>query len=83
MRSMRTTISIHDQAFKLCKKKAEEKGVSIGEVVTEAIFLAYREKPGRVRARRYDLPVSGQGGLRPGVDLDNTAALKDVMEGRA
>lgn len=33
---------------------------------------------------RVELPVSvASGGVLPGVDLDDTAALLDVMEGRA
>jgi hypothetical protein len=37
----------------------------------------------RRRRRRVDLPVSrAGGGVAPGVDLDNSAALLDKMEGR-
>lgn len=31
---------------------------------------------------RYDLPVSGEGGLQPGVDLDNWVATEDLIEDR-
>lgn len=79
---MRTTINIRDEALKLSKKKARDLGVSLGEVVSEAILVAYRDRPRGRRKPRYDLPVSGKGGLRPGVDLDRTAELEDVMEGR-
>ena len=37
-------------------------------------------KPGRARAA---LPTFGRGGLQPGVDLDDTAALLDLMDGDA
>jgi hypothetical protein len=80
---MRTTVNIPDEAFELCKKKARETGTSIGEVLAEAIFFTYRERPKQARARRFELPVSGRGGLCPGVDLDRTAELEDLMEGRA
>jgi len=79
---MRTTVNIRDEALKLGRKKARESGVSLGEVVSEAILVAYREKPGSRRKKRFDLPVSGKGGLRPGVDIDRTADLEDIMEGR-
>lgn len=79
--TMRTTVSIQDEAYELLKTKAEEKGVSLGEVISEAAFVAYRDRPARRRAPAIELPVSGRGGLRPGVDLDSTSALEDVMDG--
>ena len=79
--SMRTTVSIQDEAFELCKKKAQENRTSIGEVITEAIFTAYRDKANKSRSRRFSLPASGKGGLHPGVDLDCTAELEDIMDG--
>lgn len=77
---MRTTVNIQDEAFELLKEKAREKGVSIGEVIGEAAFIAYRERPGRRGIQSVDLPVAGRGGLQPGVDLDSTSSLEDVMD---
>ena len=57
-------------------------GLIAGLATAEAIFTAYRQRPVRTRARRFTLPVSGRGGLRPGVDLDSNAGLEDVMEDR-
>ena len=81
MRSMRTTVNIQDEAFELLKKKAREKGVSIGDVIGEAAFVAYRDRPTRQAARTFELPVAGRAGLQPGVDLDSTASLEDAMDG--
>ena len=80
---MRTTITIQDEALELCRKEAGEKGMTIGEVITKAIFSAYRGRPKQARPQRFTLPASGKGGLRPGVDLDSSAGLEDIMEGRA
>jgi hypothetical protein len=33
------------------------------------------------RSRAATLPTGGTGGVRPGVDLNNSAALLEVMEG--
>ncbi len=77
---MRTTINIPDEAFALLTRKAREKGVSIGEVVGEAAFIAYRDRPGRNAPPMIELPVAGRGGLQPGVDLDSTASLEDAMD---
>jgi hypothetical protein len=78
---MRTTVRIQDEAYELLRKKAEEKGVSLGEAISEAAFIAFRDRPASNRKRSFDLPVSGRGGLRPGVDLDSSSALQDVMDG--
>jgi hypothetical protein len=77
---MRTTVNIPDEAFALLSKKAKEKGVSIGEVVGEATFIAYRDRPGRKDRPSIELPVAGRGGLQPGVDLDSNASLLDAMD---
>ncbi len=66
----------------MCKDTAQEKGISMGDAIAEAIFTAYRDRPAKTRSRRFTLPISGRGGLRPGVDLDSNAALEDVMEDR-
>jgi hypothetical protein len=79
---MRTTIDIRDEALKLGKRKARELGKPLGEVVSDALLLAYGEHPSAAVSRRYDLPVSGKRGLRPGLDLDDSSALADLMEGR-
>ncbi len=79
---MRTTLNLRDEALNLCKERAAQLGVPLGEVVSEAIFTAYRDRPGRSLESRWDLPVSGSGGLRPGVDLDCSASLEDILEGR-
>ncbi len=79
---MRTTVSIQDEALELCKKKAQEQAKTLGEVISEAIFFAFRKRPNQGRAKNVTLPVSGNGGLRPGVDLDCSAALEDIMEER-
>ncbi len=73
-------MNIEDEALELCKSKAREKGVPLGTVITEAILAAFRQRPKRARASRFTLPVSGRGGLRPGVDLDSNAGLEDTME---
>ncbi len=77
--SMRTTINLRDEALELGKRKAHELGRPLGDVVSEAILTAYRDRPTTRRKTTYDLPVSGSGGLRPGVDLDDSASLEDLM----
>lgn len=78
---MRTTINIREQALSLCRKKVAATGKSLGEVVSAAILESFSKKAQGGKRRRYDLPVSGSGGLQPGVDLDDSAALEEIMDG--
>lgn len=78
---MRTTVDIRDDALELARKRAEERGLSLGDAVSEAILAAYRQSREAKESVPIDLPVSGRGGLRPGVDLDDSAGLRDVMDG--
>jgi hypothetical protein len=40
-----------------------------------------RRKTNLEGRERIKLPTHGAGGLQPGIDLDNTAALWDLMDG--
>ena len=62
---MRTTVSLRDEALKLGKQKAQETGKSLGDVISDALLAAYGDRAVRQAAARYDLPVSGKGGLQP------------------
>jgi len=66
---MRTTVRLDDTLLQQAKKLAAETGQSLTAVIEDAL----REVVGRRAAS------SGRG-LRPGVDLDNSAALLSVME---
>jgi hypothetical protein len=78
---MRTTVRLEDALFREAKKAAAEAGESLTRLIEDALreMLARRRSGGR--RRRVRLPTYGRGGLLPGVDLDNSAALLDRMEG--
>jgi plasmid stability protein len=79
---MRTTVSLDDDLFREIKIVAAESGRTMNEVVQDALreALARRKRPGPIE--RVRLPVSKGGVLLPGIDLDDSAALLDMMEGR-
>jgi hypothetical protein len=79
---MRTTINLRDEALELGRKKARELGQSLGDVVSNAVLAAYGDRAKRPSGAAFDLPESGSGGLQPGVDLDDSASLADLMESR-
>jgi hypothetical protein len=76
---MRTTIRLDDQLLRDAKQLA----VRTGRTLTEVIEDALRETLNRQRrpeARAVELPTFRGGGLRPGVDLDDSAALLELMD---
>jgi plasmid stability protein len=80
---VRTTISISDDLLREAKERAARTGRTLGSVVEEALRLmlaAAREQPASVV-----LPTDpGDGrGLAPGADLDDSAALYELMDADA
>lgn len=76
---MRTTIRIEDNLLRQAKLRAAATGRTVGEIVEDALRVALsvpREAPRALAP----LPVHGGGGVLPGVDLGDTAALLDLMD---
>lgn len=78
--TMKISIRLDDELLQRAKKKALKEGRTLDSLIEEglAIVLAERrDDPGR----RIELPVSSaSGGLQPGVDLNRSSDLEDVME---
>jgi Bacterial antitoxin of type II TA system, VapB len=77
---MRTTLRLDDELLAEAKRYASQSGRTLTSLIEDALreVLARRQtKPSRPRVK---LPTGGRGGVLPGVDLDNSAALLDVME---
>jgi Arc/MetJ family transcription regulator len=77
---MRTTIRLDDDLLARAKRAAVERGTTLTALIEDALrrALAPAAPPPR---RRLSLPTFRGDGLQPGVDLDDTAALLDVMDG--
>ncbi len=80
---MRTTINISDDLLRMARLRAASSHRTLASVIEDALNLALRGKLAVGKKVRIEIPVSGKGGLLPGVDLDDTASLEDRMEGRA
>jgi hypothetical protein len=78
---MRTTVRLDDALFREAKKAAAEAGESLTRLIESALREKLARRQSRPRRRRVRLPTYGRGGVFPGVDLDNSAALLDLMEG--
>jgi len=78
---MRTTIRLEEQLLFETKAYAVRHGKTLTAVIEDALRqlllrqkLSKKEPPTR-------LTTHNGGGLQPGVDLDNSAALLDLMDG--
>jgi hypothetical protein len=79
---MRTTVRLDDELLREVKVHAAEQRMTLTAVLEEALreLLARRRQP--VDRPRVPLPSFKGQGLQPGVDLDDSSALLDLMEGR-
>jgi len=78
---MKTTIRIDDQLLAEAKKRAADRGTTLTALIVDSLRESLaRSKPAHPR-RAFRLKTFGRGGLQPGIDLDNSAALLDRMEG--
>jgi len=78
---MRTTVRLDDELLAAAKRLAVETGRTLTAVIEDALRreLGRRDEAGGARP---ELPTFRGRGLQPGVDLDDTAALLDLMEER-
>ena len=78
---MRTTIRLDDELLTRTKELAARTGRSLTGVIEDALreLLARRSPPAERPPVR--LPTFAGKGLQPGVDLDDSAALLDLMDG--
>jgi len=75
---MRTTVSINDQVLERAKRRARERGVSLGTVVEDALRRDL-SRVGEATARP-EIPVFAGTGVRPGVDLTSSRALRELLD---
>ena len=81
---MRTTLILPDDLYREVKRTAATTDRTMTSFVEEALRAALARQHGaRAKdSKRYRVGATGVGGLQPGVDLTDTAALLDVLEGR-
>jgi metal-responsive CopG/Arc/MetJ family transcriptional regulator len=82
LRHMRTTVRLPPGLMAQVKKLARETGRSMTEVIEDALRAAVA-RSGSARPKTVTLVTVSGNGLQPGVDLDDTSALLDRMDGIA
>jgi hypothetical protein len=76
---MRTTVSISDELLAAAKRRARERGQSLGSVIEDALrrqFATVRDDECRPTVPVFD----GGTGPRPGLDLTSNRALSEALD---
>ncbi|MGI8610439.1 MAG: type II toxin-antitoxin system VapB family antitoxin [Candidatus Dormibacteria bacterium] len=77
---MRTTIRLDDALLRDAKAMAGSTGRTLTALIEDGLREVLRRSERATARPRTDLPTFGGGGLQPGVDLDDSAALAELME---
>jgi hypothetical protein len=78
---MRTTIRIDDELLKEAKHQATKNGTTLTAIIEESLREKFlRSKQAARKRKKIKLTTSGSGGLQPGISLDDSAALLDLLE---
>ncbi len=74
---------LDESLLRQVKRVAEKRGETLTSLIEQGLRLLLASSRSNPRRTRVTLPVSrASGGTRPGVDLNDSAALLDRMEGR-
>ena len=78
---MRTTVRLPDELMRAAKRRAQETGRSLTQLLEDALRAELRQST-RPRRVAEPLPTYRGKGLQPGVDLSDSSAVEDLMSGR-
>lgn len=78
---MRTTVRLPDALMRAAKRRAQQTGRSLTQLLEDCLRAELRQ-PAQVSRVSEPLPTYGGQGLRPGVDLTDSSALDDFMSDR-
>ena len=80
---MRTTVRLEESLLQRARQEAERRGVTLTSLIEQGLELVLRRPLHRPKRPAIDLPecLAG-GGVRAGVDLNDSASLLDRLEGR-
>jgi hypothetical protein len=82
-RRVRTTLRLDEGLLGRAKEEARKRGETLTSLMERGLRLALAGSHARERPARVMLPVStASGGVRPGVNLDDTSDLLDRLDDR-
>jgi hypothetical protein len=76
---MRTTVRLDAHLLAQAKKQAAESGKTLTAVLEDALRESLSRRKAHAKARPVRLKTVKGSGMRPGVDLDDSASLLDLM----
>lgn len=82
---MRTTIRLKDELLERAKREAGRRGITLTAMIEQSL-LSFMRKPAQKtpQRQRVALPICrAGGGTQPGVNISDSAATLDRMEGRS
>ena len=78
---MRTTVRLDEGLLMKAKQEARKRGETLTSLMERGLRLAISGSHKRARGARVALPTSkSTGGLRPGINLDDTSAVLDRLD---
>jgi Arc/MetJ family transcription regulator len=77
---MRTTVRLDEHLLAEAKKHAAESGKTLTSVLEDALRESLARRNMHAKSKPVRLKTVKGGGVRAGVDLDDSASLLDVME---
>ena len=77
---MRTTIRLEDNLLKEAKVRAAEQGITLTQLIDESLRERLSARPQQQKVRPFRLRSYGKGGIRPGVNLDDNRAVRDLLD---
>ncbi len=78
---MRTTINLDDDLLRQAKVEAAKSGRTLTNLMEDALRASLAQQTQKLAHRKVTLPVSTmRGGVQPGVDLYDSAALVEFMD---
>jgi hypothetical protein len=77
----RTTVRLPDDLIRRAKRKAAAEGRSLTSLIEDGLRRVLNERASSGKADRVLPPVStATGGLMPGIDLNDSAALQEIED---
>jgi hypothetical protein len=80
---MRTTVRLDDALLEQAKREAARRSETLTALIEQGLRLLLAQSRPHEKRRRVVLPAcKAGGGVFPGIDLNDSAALLDIMEQR-
>ena len=80
---MRTTVRMQPELLREARLRAAGSGTTLTALMEEGLRLVLSGKPRSSPRKWVELPVCREkGGVLPGIDLNNRAAIQDILDGR-